>query len=98
MNVASLIGPLAAIASTASFAPQAWKIIKSRETADLSAGMYVLTVAGFALWLIYGALEGDWVLVVPNFVCLGLSAFILLMTVLPRRNRASIAATLDPDS
>ena len=41
-----IIGALAAIASTGSFAPQAWKIIKTRETKDISTGMYGLTVAG----------------------------------------------------
>jgi hypothetical protein len=36
-QLASVIGSLAATASTVSFAPQAWKIIKSRHTADISA-------------------------------------------------------------
>jgi MtN3 and saliva related transmembrane protein len=98
MNVVSLIGALAAIASTTSFAPQAIKIIKSRRTADLSVGMYALTVTGFALWLTYGLLNGDWVLIVPNVICLTLSAFILVMSVLPRRERETIAKTLDPAS
>ncbi len=40
-----LIGIAAAVASTTSFAPQAWKIIKTRDVKGLSAPMYLITVA-----------------------------------------------------
>ena len=71
-----IIGTLAAITSTASFAPQAWKIIKTRETKDISTGMYGLTVAGFALWLAYGMMLGQWPLIATNSICFVLAAFI----------------------
>jgi MtN3 and saliva related transmembrane protein len=72
-----IIGALAAIVSTGSFAPQAWKIIKTRETKNISTGMYGLTVAGFALWLAYGAMLGQWPLIATNSICFVLAAFIL---------------------
>jgi MtN3 and saliva related transmembrane protein len=78
----------------ASFLPQAWKIIKSRETKDISAGMYLLTVSAFAMWLAYGALQNQWPLVVSNGVCLGLSAFILAMKLLPKADKSKVAATI----
>lgn len=92
----SVIGYAAACCSTASFAPQAWKIIKSRQTKDLSVGMYALTVTGFALWLAFGALGMQWPLIISNFICLLLSAFILMMKLLPRRQKEAVAETLDP--
>ena len=98
ISAATLIGSAAAIVSTASFAPQAWKIIKSRKTSDLSVGMYLLTVGGFCLWTIYGAILGQWPLVVSNTICLGLSAFILTMKLLPRRQKEKVADALDPDA
>jgi MtN3 and saliva related transmembrane protein len=58
------------------------KVIKSRQTKDISLGMYVLTVVGFALWLAYGILEKQWPLVASNSICFMLSGFILLMKVL----------------
>jgi MtN3 and saliva related transmembrane protein len=96
VDAISIIGSLAALASTTSFAPQAWKIIKSRETKDISAGMYALTVAGFALWTTYGILLMQWPLIVTNSICLALSAFILLMKLLPRREREKVADAIDP--
>jgi MtN3 and saliva related transmembrane protein len=91
-----LIGSLAALASTASFVPQAWQIIKSRRTAGLSTGMYLLTVAGFALWTVYGLLLGAWPLILTNSVCLALASFILAMKLMPRQARERVADAIDP--
>ena len=96
MSAATVVGTLAAIASTASFAPQAWKIIKSRKTSDLSTGMYLLTVGGFTLWTAYGVMLGQWPLVASNTICLALAGFILTMKLLPRRDREKVADALDP--
>jgi len=98
MNTATIIGSLAAIASTVSFAPQAWKIIKSRNTKDISAGMYMLTVSGFFLWAGYGMLLGEWPLIVTNSICLVMSSFILTMKLLPKPKKEAVASVLDPDA
>jgi MtN3 and saliva related transmembrane protein len=93
-----IIDVLAAITSTGSFAPQAWKIIKTRETKDISTGMYSLTVAGFALWLAYGVMLGQWPLIATNGICLVLAAFILVMKILPASGKRAVADTLDPSA
>ena len=94
--IVTIIGYAAAGFSTASFAPQAWKIIKSRETKDISAGMYALTVAAFGLWLIFGSLQRQWPLVLSNGICLLMSAFILAMKLLPRSGKDAVAKAIDP--
>ena len=91
-----MIGALAALASTTSFLPQAWKVIRTRDTGAISTKMYAVTVVGFALWLTYGLLLWQWPLIVTNGICLLLSAFILTMTLLPRRQKEAVADTLDP--
>jgi MtN3 and saliva related transmembrane protein len=96
MDAASFVGALATICSTTSFVPQAWKVIRTRDTSAISKGMYAITVTGFALWLAYGLLLGQWPLIVTNGVCLALSAFILAMKVLPREEKEAVANTLDP--
>ena len=92
------VGYAAACCSTASFAPQAWKIIKSRQTDDISAGMYALTVSGFALWLAFGVLGMQLPLIIANFICLVLSAFIFVMKLLPRPQKDVVADALDPEA
>lgn len=92
----TVVGACAALASTVSFVPQAWKIIKSRRTQDISTVMYAVTVIGFALWTAYGVLLAQWPLIITNAICLLLSAFILTMKLLPRREKNAIADALDP--
>src|SRR5690349_19424797 len=95
MHLITIIGMIAALCSMASFVPQAWKIIRTRETGDISAGMFSLTVSAFAFWCAYGALLGEWPLIVSNGVCLALSAFILMMTLLPRRKKQAVADAVE---
>lgn len=97
MSWAVVIGSLAALASMISFSPQAWKIIKSRRTDGISAAAYSITVAAFALWISYGVLIGDWPLIVSNGVCLLLSGFILIMTLLPQAQKDDVAKRIDPE-
>jgi MtN3 and saliva related transmembrane protein len=96
MDAAGWIGALATICSVTSFVPQAWKVIRERRTRDLSVGMYAVTVVGFALWTGYGVMVERWPLILSNAICLTLSAFILLMTLLPRREKDKVADALDP--
>ncbi len=98
MSVANYVGAAAAICSMASFAPQAWKIIKTRDTEAISGKMYILTVAAFALWMSYGFMRDDWALILPNAVCLALASFVLTMKYLPRRKKEAVAEMLDPKS
>ena len=94
MEAVTLLGTGAAILSTISFTPQAWKVIRTGETKDISAWSYALTVAAFTLWVAYGLLRGDWPLVGSNGICLVLSAFILAMTLAPRRVRQAVRRTV----
>lgn len=98
VDAVTLIGSLAAVASTASFTPQAWKIIRSRQVRDISAFMYTLTVSGFALWTAYGVLLEQVPLIATNAICFLLSGFILAMKLMPRRKRNAVADALTPPS
>jgi MtN3 and saliva related transmembrane protein len=77
MNLTEAVGYGAAIFTTISFVPQAWLSWKTRRTAGLSVGMYVLFALGVALWLGYGWLIGAWPVIVANAVTLALALFIL---------------------
>ena len=86
-----ILGAFAAICSTVSFAPQAWKIIQTRKTKDISTGMYLFTVTGFAAWTGYGIALGKWPLIAANAICFVLAAFILGMKLLPASKRNTVA-------
>ena len=98
MDTVTVVGYLATLCSMTSFTPQAWKIIKSRDTSGISAPMYAVTVVGFALWFGFGVMKGEWPIIITNSICFLLSAFILVMTLLPQAKRDEVADTLDPES
>lgn len=94
MDIVTLLGTGAAICSTVSFAPQAWKVIKTGETKDISAISYAIAVTAFALWVSYGLMRSDWPLIGSNSICLILAAFILTMTLVPEPWRKALSAKL----
>lgn len=98
MNIVTLVSCLATVCSMTSFTPQAWKIIKTRDTRGISAPMYGITVLGFASGLAFGIMKLEWPIIITNCVCLLLSAFIFTMTVLPRDEKDAVADIFDPNN
>ena len=74
-----IIGFAAATCTTVAYAPQFIKVWKTRSTADISLGMFLVMVLGLALWLTYGLLSGDMPLVAANAVTMLLAGGILFM-------------------
>lgn len=91
MSWITIVGSLAAICSMASFIPQAWRILRTRDTQAISPVMYGFTTTGFALWTAYGVGLRQWPLIITNGICFLLAAFILIMTLLPQRAKDRVA-------
>ncbi|MBL1055107.1 SemiSWEET family sugar transporter [Ligilactobacillus agilis] len=72
-----MIGTIAGILTTLAFVPQVIKVVKTKDTAALSLGMYSIQVLGITLWLIYGLSISDFALISANAVTLCLSLTIL---------------------
>lgn len=53
-------------------------MLKTGDTAAISARMYTLTVVGFALWSAFGILKQEWPIILTNAICFCLSGFILI--------------------
>jgi MtN3 and saliva related transmembrane protein len=50
------------------------------------------------LWTAYGIGLAEWPLIITNRVCFVLSAFILVMTLLPQRQKDATADVIDPEA
>ncbi len=81
MNEYTIIGFIAASLTTASFLPQAIKVIRSKNTKDISLLMYLMFNTGVVLWLAYGFLIRDFPLIVANFIALVFTGTILVMKI-----------------
>ena len=74
-----LVSAVAATLTTAAFVPQAMHIIRYKETRAISLFMYVSFATGVALWLLFGAMIGNWPIMVSNAVTLMLALAIIAM-------------------
>ena len=72
-----LLGFVAAVLTTASFVPQAWMTVRTRDTRSISLAMYVVFNIGISLWLVYGWLIDSRPMIYANIVTLMLSMTIL---------------------
>lgn len=61
------------------FAPQALRVIRTRDTAAISLTTYVIVVVSTALWGVYGALIASIPVVVANVVNGAFGLIILIM-------------------
>jgi MtN3 and saliva related transmembrane protein len=77
MTLATLIGLVAAICTTVSYIPQLKKILDTGETEDISLKMVLILASGIALWVLYGVLQHDAVIILANSVSLAFLAAIL---------------------
>ena len=69
-SVETLIGFVAAFCTTVSYVPQVRKCWQTHSTGDLSLKMILLLAAGISLWIVYGIIEGDMVIIAANSVSL----------------------------
>ncbi len=77
MNLISGIGVLAATLTTLSFSMQVMKTWKTKSTRDVSLEMFVIFCSGVLLWVIYGVLVKDLLILLANFVTLTLGSMIV---------------------
>lgn len=79
MQAIDAIGSLAACLTTASFVPQVWHTLRTRDVSGISLGMYSLFTVGVALWLVYGILMMAWPIIIANAITTSLALAILVM-------------------
>lgn len=77
----TLIGLVAAFCTTISYIPQLKKVWQTGSTEDISLKMFLILAIGIALWIVYGILQSDAVIVLANSVSLLLLSGILFFKV-----------------
>jgi MtN3 and saliva related transmembrane protein len=77
MDYTQILGLAAATLTTISGLPQLIKILKLKETRDLSLEMYLLMFTGITLWFIYGIIKKDLPLIIGNIITLFITGIII---------------------
>ncbi len=81
MDGITIVGFLAAFCTTISFLPQVIKIIKIKETKDISFLMYAILIGGISLWIIYGISKQDVPVIVANVITFVLATTVLILKI-----------------
>jgi MtN3 and saliva related transmembrane protein len=68
VKIISVLGFVAAALTSLSYIPQVQKAFPKDSTGDLSLKMLVALFAGLALWILYGLMVEDAVIVIANCV------------------------------
>jgi MtN3 and saliva related transmembrane protein len=85
MNTA--VGLFAAFCTTISYFPQLKKCWETSSAGDLSLKMFLILGLGVATWIVYGFLQGDFVIIIANSVSLCLLLGILYFKLKERSPR-----------
>lgn len=70
---------IAAVMTTAAFAPQIVKTWRTRSAEDLSILMLLIHVTGVALWLVYGVTIASTPIVVANAAAIALDGVLIAL-------------------
>jgi MtN3 and saliva related transmembrane protein len=71
------VGGLAALLTSLSYVPQVRKALPRGSTDDLSLKTLAILTSGLAIWIVYGVLKSDWVIMAGNGVGATLSGIVL---------------------
>lgn len=77
MDLAEVVGYLAAVLTTIAYLPQVIKTWKSKSASDLSLGLFTILTSGVLLWLLYGILIGNPIIITANTITLLLTGSML---------------------
>jgi MtN3 and saliva related transmembrane protein len=80
-GLGTAVGLIAAVCTTVSYIPQVVKCWKTRKAGDLSLKMLLTLATGLSLWVAYGIINGDWVIIAANSVSLVLLGNLLLFKI-----------------
>lgn len=72
MEITSIIGYIAATLTSIAGLPQLLQVIRTKHTKDLSMAMLIILCTGVFLWLVYGLIRKDPVLIFGNIFTLGI--------------------------
>jgi len=85
------IGVIAAMLTSLSYIPQVKKVRAGQPTEDLSLRTLIALTCGLVLWVVYGAIKGDWIIIAANITGTSLTGYVLYHKLQERHDAAKTA-------
>ena len=80
MDTITIIGIAASVFTGTSLLPQLIKIIKENKADDISMVMLLVLFTGLALWIVYGIMKQDWIIVASNAFSITINSAIVVLS------------------
>jgi MtN3 and saliva related transmembrane protein len=77
MNGVDILGYAAGAITSLTFLPQVIKTWKDRSAKDVSLMMFIIAAINEVMWIVYGALLDNWVIIVTNAIVLAMSLIMI---------------------
>ncbi len=90
---ADIIGTIAGILVMSSSMPQIMKSYKTKKMSDVSIYLMSLIASGLFLWIIYGLIRSDPIIIGTNAAGLSLNAILLIMKIRYDKTQSSSIKT-----
>ncbi|MCH5720451.1 SemiSWEET family sugar transporter [Niabella hibiscisoli] len=89
MTTQTIIGVVASVCTAVSLFPQLVKIIREKKESDISYWMLAILISGLALWVWYGVMSEDYIIIISNSVSLLINMSVLILNIYYSRKPGS---------
>ncbi len=79
MSAADILGYAAGALTAFTFLPQVLKTWKEKSAKDVSLYMFIIAFVNEIMWLIYGVMINNWVIIMTNAVMLVMSGIMIML-------------------
>ncbi|HOZ84379.1 MAG TPA: SemiSWEET transporter [Niabella sp.] len=81
MAFVDILGYTAGLLTTLTFLPQVIKTVKDKSAKDISLAMFLIAATNQVLWIGYGVLKEDLVIILTNAIILVLSITMIVLKI-----------------
>ncbi len=81
MNGVDILGYAAGAITTLTFLPQVIKTWKLKSAKDVSMNMFLIAAVNEVMWIIYGAMLDNWVIILTNVIVLVMSLTMIALKI-----------------
>lgn len=81
MNGVDILGYAAGAITTLTFLPQVIKTFREKSARDVSLNMFLIAAVNEVMWIVYGVLKNDMVIILTNVVVLLMSLIMIFFKI-----------------
>lgn len=81
MTSADILGYAAGALTTVTFLPQVIKTLHEKSAKDVSLYMFIIAFVNEIMWLVYGAMIDNWVIILTNAIMLLMSGIMIILKI-----------------